>query len=75
MKRHLLAMLLACLVLAATAAPAFARPTIGGAPPGTGVRSGNADTNPGADNRTEPRTGGIRYAESCDQPAPFCQQP
>jgi hypothetical protein len=74
-KRYILAILLACLVLVATAAPAFAvgRPGIGGSPPGTVVRNGNADENPSPDNRTEPRTGGIKFAESCDKPASFCQ--
>ena len=76
MKRYLLAMLFVALMLLATAAPAFAvqsRPVIGGSPPGTGNRNLQADENPSVDNRTEPRTGGIRFAESCDKPAPFCQ--
>ena len=74
-------MLLACLVLVATAAPAFAqgRPTIGGAPPGTGERNEQTELNPGAENRTDPRTGGQspRFGEECvrEQPARFCQQP
>jgi hypothetical protein len=58
MKRYLLAMLLACLVLVATAAPAFARPVIGGVPPGGNERNPNSDANRGADERTIPTTGG-----------------
>jgi hypothetical protein len=60
LKRYLLAMLLACLVLVATAAPAFAqgRPAIGGAPPGDGSSNEKAGDNPGTDNRAAPRTGG-----------------
>jgi len=42
---------------AATADTAFARPLIGGPPPGFGQRDGNAELNPGTDNRTEPNTG------------------
>jgi hypothetical protein len=75
LKRYLLAMLLACLVLVATAAPAFAvgRPGIGGTPPGFGERNDKGTFNPSSDNRTTPETGGIRYGECGDQPAPFCQ--
>jgi len=59
----------------ATAGPAFAagsRPGIGGAPPGYIQRNPNADNNPSTDDRTIPRTGGIKFAESCDKPASFC---
>ena len=72
MKRYLLAMLFMSLLLVATAAPAFARPIIGGNPHGVGEANPNASTNPGEDNRTVPKTGGIRFAESCDKPASFC---
>ncbi len=58
MKRCLLAMLLVALMLVATAAPAFARPVIGGGPFGTIHASGQAGDNPGADNRTTPTTAG-----------------
>ena len=78
MKRCLLAMLFLVLMLVATAAPAFAqgsRPVIGAEPPGTGQRNANAEFNPGQDDRTTPRTGGIRFNECENQPAPFCQQP
>ena len=59
MKRHLLAMLLAALMLVATAAPAFAvgRPGLGGGPPGETEANPKAGDNPGTDNRTRPPTG------------------
>jgi hypothetical protein len=86
MKRHLLVMLLACLVLVATAAPAFdigATPGIGGGPPGDGSAHPKSVDNPGADNRAETRTGGqsVHFGLkgeplACgDKPIPFCQQP
>jgi len=58
MKRGILAVLLLVLFLVATAAPAFAQPSIGGAPPGNAHLNGHAVTNHGADTRTEPTTGG-----------------
>ena len=66
MKRHLLALLFIASMLVATAAPAFAgaggsTPGIGGPPPGEGQSNPNAHTNPGADNRTEPTTGGQAF--------------
>jgi hypothetical protein len=63
MKRYLLSMLLVCLLLVATAAPAFAqgqgsRPTIGGPPPGGNEANSKSFENPGAENRAVPKTGG-----------------
>ena len=43
---------------AATADTAFARPLIGGAPPGDAHRNENSVFNPGSDDRTIPTTGG-----------------
>ena len=54
-------MTLVVVTTAATADTAFARPAIGGAPPGAGahnIAADNPETNPGVANRTEPRTGG-----------------
>jgi hypothetical protein len=78
MRRILLlltATMLVAVMMAVTAAPAFAalgKPAIGGSPPGTVERNFQAGENPSVDNRTEPRTGGIKFAESCDKPATFC---
>ncbi len=62
-------------IMVVMAAPAFAdrrQPGIGGPPPGFGERNPNAGDNPGTHDRTSPRTGGIRFAETCDKPASFC---
>ena len=61
MKRTILAVLLVALFLVATAAPALARPVIGGAPPGTRHENPHAGVNPGSDNKTEPHTGGKHF--------------
>ncbi len=58
-----------------TALAARRTPLIGGPPPGDGSSNQNYGSNPGTDDRTRPTTGGIRYAETCDKPASFCQQP
>jgi hypothetical protein len=61
MKRCLLAILLASLVLVATAAPALAagaRPVIGGAPPGYSKADSQSGENYGFAVRNIPATGG-----------------
>jgi hypothetical protein len=87
LKRCLLAMLFMALMLLATAAQAFAGaggtlPALGGSPPGYSSRDSDAGDNPSTDDRTRPRTGGIKYNECGDynpslgnQPAGFCEQP